>query len=220
MSVHKDLGEATEQLQKSLDKIGAWAQKWKIKMNASKSTYVIFTTRRVTNTYVTIDNEIIPTADEAKYLGMHLDKKLTWKAHLTAKRKQIDLKLRKLYWLLGYKSPLSLHNKLLLYKTAIIPIWTYGIQLWGCAKKSNIDIIQRSHNKALRTITAAPWFVSNATLHNDLRIGYVNDYVKQYANSHCKRLQQHTNRLTTNLLNTEIPRRLKRNKPQDLVQDN
>jgi hypothetical protein len=33
---------------------------------------------------------------------------------------------------------LDLNNKLLIYKVAIKPIWTYGIQLWGTAPTSNI----------------------------------------------------------------------------------
>ena len=35
-------------------------------------------------------------------------------------------------------------NKLLVYVAVIKPIWTYGIELWGCASKSNAAIIQRS----------------------------------------------------------------------------
>jgi hypothetical protein len=45
--------------------------------------------------------------------------------------------------------------------------WTYEIQLWECAKPSNTKIIQRLQSNILRTITIAPWFVSNFTLHND-----------------------------------------------------
>jgi len=39
------------------------------------------------------------------------------------------------------KLPLSLENKILIYKTILKPVWTYGIELWGCANKSNIAII-------------------------------------------------------------------------------
>jgi len=70
-------------------------------------------------------------AKDMKYLGIHLDRTLTWHKHISAKRKQLDLKLRKLYWITGRKSLLSLDNKLLIYKAILKPIWTYGVQLWG-----------------------------------------------------------------------------------------
>ena len=73
-----------------------------------------------------------------------------------------------MYWFLGKKSSLSLENELLLYKAIIKPIWTYGIELWGCSSKSNVNIIQRFHSKILRMIAGAPRYVSNQTLHVDL----------------------------------------------------
>jgi len=58
-----------------------------------------------------------------------MDKKLNWREHTAKKRKQIDLKFKQLYWLLGRKSPLCLENKVPVYKVAIKPIWTYGNEL-------------------------------------------------------------------------------------------
>jgi hypothetical protein len=61
-----------------------------------------------------------------------------------------------------------MENKLLVYKAVIKPIWTYGIELWGRASKSNITIMQRAQSKILITITNAPRYVTNHTLHTDL----------------------------------------------------
>jgi len=33
--------------------------------------------------------------------------------------------------------PPSLENKMLICKTILKPVWTYGIELWGSANKSN-----------------------------------------------------------------------------------
>ena len=48
---------------------------------------------------------------------------------------EMDLRYKRMYWLKGRNSSLSLHNKLLLYKQILKPIWTYSIQLWGCTKQ-------------------------------------------------------------------------------------
>ena len=83
----------------------------------------------------------------------------------------MDIKIKKkMYWFLGKKLNLSLENKLLLYKVIIKPIWTYGIELWGCSSKSSVTIIQRFQSKTLRLIADAPRYVSNQTLHADLSI--------------------------------------------------
>jgi hypothetical protein len=72
--------------------------------------------------------------------------------------------------LLNRKSKLSLENKLIIYKHILKPIWTYGIELWGCSKPANTKILQSFQPKTLRMITGAPWYVSNQTLREELKI--------------------------------------------------
>jgi len=65
--------------------------------------------------------------ESVKNLGIHLDKRLTWKPHILPKKKLLQLKIRRLYWQLGHHSKLSLENKLLLYKSIIISVVTEEI---------------------------------------------------------------------------------------------
>jgi hypothetical protein len=148
---------------------------------------------------------------------MTIDSKLTSKQHIAKKRKQINITIKQLNWLLGRKSNLAIENELLIYKTIIIPIWTYGLELWGCASKSNISIIQRSQSKILRMILDAPSYVTNATLHTDLGISYVHEVIHQKCNKHHTRLGTYENPLLKTLLLREENRRLKRNWPIDLI---
>ena len=125
--------------------------------------------------------------------------------------------LRKMYWMLGRNSKLSLTNKLLLYKSIIKPIWTYGIQLWGTAAASNIAMIQRFQSKLLRIITDAPWYVTNNRLHHDLELMTVSEEATKAARRYNTRLQQHPNTLATHLMRNKHINRLRRNEPQDLL---
>ena len=61
-----------------------------------------------------------------------LDAKLRWKAHVNKKFKDLGLKYKKMYWIIGRISALSMHNKLMLYKQILKllkPVGTYGIEL-------------------------------------------------------------------------------------------
>jgi hypothetical protein len=62
------------------------------------------------------------------------------------------------------------------------------MELWGCASKSSISIIQRSQSKILRMIVDALWYVSNATLHANLGISYIQDAIHQK----CKETSHYT----------------------------
>jgi hypothetical protein len=66
-------------------------------------------------------------------------------------------------------------------------------------------------------IEDAPWYVSNATLHADLGISYVQDVIHQKCNKHHTTLVTHVNPLLKTLLVREENRRLKRNWPIDLI---
>lgn len=216
LATHENPVTASIILQRQLNDIQTWVNKWKIKMNESKSVQVTFTLRRDQCPPVSLNNTQIPQTSSTKYLGIHLDSRLTWNEHIRKKRKQIDLRIKDLYWLIGKKSKLALENKLLIYKTIIKPIWMYGIQLWGCASKSNINIIQRSQSKILRIITNAPWYVTNQTLHEDLKIPYIRDEIAKQSTKHCSRLELHVNPILHPLLEPQLNRRLKRNWTTDL----
>ena len=119
------------------------------------------------------------------------------KAHFN-ERNQLSLKLRELYWLIVKPSKMSLDSKLLIYKSIIQPVWTYGSQLWGVEAKSNIEIIQRFQNKLLRIITNAPWYISNDR--NDLNISLVIDEVRRYSFNYMQRFANHSNPLAIALV--------------------
>jgi hypothetical protein len=90
--------------------------------------------------------------------------------------------------------------------------WSYGIQLWGCASDSNIEVIQRYQNKVLKCIVNAPWYVRNSGLHRYLGVETVTDIIAKFADSHEKRRQDHINIEASRLFNVNnITRRLKRN---------
>jgi hypothetical protein len=121
-------------------------------------------------------------------------------------------------WLINRKSQLFLENKITIYKVIMKPVWTYGIELWGCSKPSNTKILQTFQSKMLRKLANTPWYISNVTFHNDLCIPYVKEAIRTYAKNHKNRTKQNNNQLIRDLFNQhELGRRLNRMWPEDLI---
>jgi len=88
----------------------------------------------------------------------------------TPKNLAVNQRLGALQLLLNkYEKP-NLHSKLKIYKSLMKPMWSYGIELWGAARISNINKIQTLRSKTLRRILNAPPYVSNQTIYNDLHL--------------------------------------------------
>jgi hypothetical protein len=108
-------------------------------------------------------------------------------------------------------------KKLLVYKAILNPILTYGIQLWGTASNSNIDILERFQSKVLRIITDAQRYVPNTMTRRDLQVLPVRQEVRNYSITYRHRLDNHPNRLPKSLFpGPTLKRQLKRCHPADL----
>lgn len=209
--------EATNKLQAALSDILLWINKWRMNLNENKSIHILFTNKELRYLPLYLNGKVIPFANTAKYLGMTLDTKIKWKEHVKKKNKEIKIKFSELYWML-VDNRISIQNKLLLYNQMIKPIWTYGIQLWGCAAKNEVEKIQKTQNLILRTIANAPWYIRNTDLHRDLGVRTISEEISIHALKHANKLHSHVNSDLNNIVrNYPATRRLQRTIPMDLV---
>ncbi|TDG51265.1 hypothetical protein AWZ03_002352 [Drosophila navojoa] len=204
-------------LQDFIDSFVQWANRWNIKISATKSKSLCFSLRREAPATVFINGTPLEKARTVKYLGIHLDSRLTFKPHILATVGTCRARLKQMSWLLHNKSKLSLANKRMLIIHTITPIWRYGVQVWGVATKSNRQKIQSMQNKALRQITGCPWFVRNSSLHRDLKMDSVEEQISFHSSRYNDRLKSHANRLARKLPNSKPIRRLKRRQFENLI---
>ena len=81
---------------------------WRVKLNEAKSAYVTFIFRHQSCHLLLFNDIPIPTLEQVHYLGLYLDRRLTWNPHTRLKRIDQNRKNE----LLGKNFILTMDNKL------------------------------------------------------------------------------------------------------------
>ena len=98
--------------------------KWKIKINAEKSQAIFFTRKiipsNLPNSNLFINGTDIPWSNNVRYLGVFLDRTLTFNVHIVHIITKFNLKaIKMLYPLINRKSQLNTCNKITIVKYSI-----------------------------------------------------------------------------------------------------
>ncbi|GBM91126.1 putative RNA-directed DNA polymerase from transposon X-element [Araneus ventricosus] len=167
-------------LNQHLAKLDDWFLKWKIALNVNKTEAVYFAKgRRKYKPIVKIKNQTITWSQQAKYLGVILDEKFTWKNHITTIKTKFRAASRKLFPLIARDSEMNRKYKLLLYTAILRPIITYGCPIWGAAANSNIRMLEILENNIIRLICKAGWYMRNVDIRNAIKLISLKEFIKK-----------------------------------------
>lgn len=162
--------------------IDIYFKKWKINLNKSKTQALFFTkrrTREVPNSPLNIFNTQVEWQKEAKYLGIILDSKLTFKKHIDFVIEKINKIIKIYYPIINRKSKLSLDNKLLLYKVCFRSIMTYGSPVFSDAANTHLHKLQIQQNKFLKNALDVPWHTNTNFIHETTNIMFMKQFIIQ-----------------------------------------
>ena len=120
-----DLQNTFSALQGHLLSLQSW---WRVKVNELKSADITLTLRPGVPPLISFNTIPIPSPDQIRYLGLYLDKRLTWNPHTRLKRVELNRRHRLLRKLLQRSSTVDLTNKLTIHQKIVKPTWTYGIE--------------------------------------------------------------------------------------------
>jgi len=146
-------------LESYLNDLQRWLSEWRIAINVTKSTAIIFARagrRFIRPRPVTLFGEPIQWVETTRYLGVTLDKGLTWSPYIDQVRKKTAQRVGMLGHLLNRKSDLSVGNGVLLYKQLIRPMMDYTCPAWRSAARNHVRTLQALKSKCLRLATGAP----------------------------------------------------------------
>ena len=112
-----------------LDRISQWLCTNKLILNVKKTNYMIFTNRNINTDQVKvkINDELINCCDSLKFLGISIDSKLTWHAHIDS----ICNRLSKGVGVLNNLQHFPSHILLMIYNAVILPHLNYCNIAWG-----------------------------------------------------------------------------------------
>lgn len=153
-----NLLEIIPKLNDDLDALVRWFYANKLALSATKTTAINFTKP---NSAIPVDlpevkvwGNHIPLEETVKLLGIHLDSKISWKAHLLYVRNKVSSSL---YAINKFKNLLNTETLKLMYYGLIHPYLTYGVSLWGARSQIDINKIVIIQKKALRAIFHKPF---------------------------------------------------------------
>lgn len=214
-------------LEFGLQKLRNFYSKWKIKINDSKTETIMFSRRSkaAMPSRIVMNGEAIPWARSVKYLGLHLDSRLNWKRQLENIRQKGLSAISALAPIFRRRSGLSSKNKLLLYKTMIRPLLTYGAPVWSSLSNSSYRKIGVIQNKCLRiSVNAHPRISLNQLHFRSERMETIKDFCHRQTFNFYRNLKNNksTNTCLTDIgkynLN-DLPFRYKHKLPKHILRD-
>ena len=136
-----------QEINKELEKLNLWFKLNKLTLNVDKTKCMFFHKRRaVPSINLSMNNIPIDIVPHFNYLGIILDKHLSWKTHIT----MVTGKLSKINGILNrLKYIYPTHILLTIYKSLFVPHINYGSLVWG----QNFNSISKLQKKVIRTVT-------------------------------------------------------------------
>ena len=154
----KDTTALVGNMQMALDKVVSWCDRTGLTVNPGKTVVVPFTTKRKLDlTQLTLRTTTLQYSEEVKYLGLHLDRKLSWNSHVTHALDKATRALWACRRLFGRTWGLKPDMVYWLYTTVIRPTLTYGALVWWKAaqRKTIMGKLQKLQRLACLGITGA-----------------------------------------------------------------
>ena len=169
MFFFKKRGYVVNRIKTYLESLVAWLFKWRLKMNASKCCYAIFSSsgnRSNIKFLCKLKDGLIPYNPNPLFLGITFDEYLNFKSHTDGLR-QRAMKRLNIIKIFSHKSWKLSHVTLkCIYSALIGSIFTYSFFSVARIASSNLERLQRVQNRALRCIYRLDWCSSVAMIHD------------------------------------------------------
>ena len=175
VSSHTNLNELIGTINAELTKVSSWFKCNKLSLNISKTHfmhYQIAHTNLELPCNINIDNMPLDNKDHVKFLGLTIDKHLTWNQHVN----NISISIAKGMGILHkVKHYLLEHSLLMIYNTLILPYLNYCNIVWGNCHQTKLNHILLLQKKAVRICTNSTYLSHTDPLFHQLKVFKIHD---------------------------------------------
>ena len=135
-----------------------WLEGNKLSLNVSKTQAMLIGSRAklqnisngdgISSKFV-IDDEVVPMINEAKYLGIQIDKTLSWKEHINTIASKISRGIGMLRYAKRY---VLLSTIKIMHGSIVEPYLRYCCVVWGYCTETDLKRLQILQNRAARIV--------------------------------------------------------------------
>ena len=163
---NSDLNLLKHHANNELRKVLKWTVANKLTLNTSKTEILFVSTRADSSddVNITLLNETKGPCNSCKYLGVHLDKNMTFSVHIDEVLTKIS---RHTGILFKIRDNLPTKTRLDYYYAFIYPYLSYNVIFWGATYQTHLNPLIVQHKRTIRTISDAGfrvglrWFFLN-----------------------------------------------------------
>jgi hypothetical protein len=192
-------------LENALKGVHKFLTDWKIKINPNKTEFIFFTKSHIMRRELTKNNkptfmgEIFEWKEVVRYLGLHLDSRINFDAHIAAVSKTAKQMIGTLFCMFKKFNSVAIPVKAMIYRAYIRPIFMYACPVFSNAANQKIKKLQIIQNKCLRMILSESIFTRITDLHSQLKIPTIAEYIEKLTNAFYIRSQTNHNSLVREL---------------------
>ena len=168
------MATSPEELQKSLDRLSLYCEKWKLNVNIKKTKIMTFSKgSNVKNHPFKINNNLVEHTKEYKYLGIHVNVK---NCSFTSSLTNLSTKATRAVYALNSKLPIKnspVRAMIKLFDSCVSPILLYGSEIWAPYadydwKNWDKTPIERTHTQFLKRILGVNRSTTNNLARSEL----------------------------------------------------
>ena len=176
---HKNLKSLINLVNQELIRLNCWFIANKLSLNINKTNFIIFTNKKYNKdeikNAISFDGKFINPVASTKFLGVHIDERLSWSTHIHEVSNKISKScgiLSKLKWRLPSQILLTIYNSL------ILPYLQYCAMIWASKSLNKLNSITVLQKRAVRLICKANRISHAAPLFKKLKLLTISDIYK------------------------------------------